>query len=323
MSILKHLLGAAALTAALVGTTAGAVAQGYPERPVTVIVPFAAGGGTDVYTRIWAEEMSKLTGQRFIVENMPGAAGAIGTKAGIASTPDGYTLVMGVASTIAINPHTMGAEIGYKSLEELRPISLLVFTPWYLVGSTKNPYDDIDGMLEHGKENPGDLTFGTWTSTGETGRKILVRRTGVDLLPVPYDGAVAAMNDLVAGRAAVAMTDLSSAVSFIRSGDIVALAVTGPNRSSLTPDVPAISESGVTDMDVNSWVALFAPAGTPDDIIALLNEKTTEVLSMPDVQAKLTDLAAEIHLYSPEETRAFVTTQYENWAKVIAETADN
>src|SRR5690606_27653754 len=145
-------------------------------------------------------------------------------------------------------------------LTELAPIALLAYTPWVMVAAAQEPYDTVADMLEYGKSNPSELTFGTWTSTGEMGRKLLELRTGVELLAVPYDGAVAALNDLVAGRASVAMLDLATAVPFLASGDIKGLAVTGPETSELTPGMPAIDDSGVTDFDVNSWVALFAPA---------------------------------------------------------------
>lgn len=296
-----------------------AAAQDYPSQPVKVIVPFAAGGGTDIFTRIWAEEMAKTFGQRFLVENMPGAAGAIGSKAGIASEPDGYTLVMGTASTIAINPHTMG-DIGYSPLTELAPIAILAYTPWVIVASAKEPYDTVSGMLDFGRENPGELTYGTWTSTGEMGRKLLELRTGVDLLPVPYDGAVAAMNDLVAGRASVAMLDLSTAVPFIDSGDIKPLSVAGPNTSELMPGLPSLSDAGITDVDVNSWVALLAPAGVPPEIIDRLNEATRTAFATPEIKEKLAGLGADVVAYDPAETTEFVTTQSGIWARVVEET---
>jgi tripartite-type tricarboxylate transporter receptor subunit TctC len=263
--------------------------------------------------------MSQATGQRFLVENMPGAAGAIGTKAGIASPHDGYTLVLGVASTIAINPHTMG-NIGYKPLTELRPISLLAYTPWIMVSSAKLPFKTVADVIAYGKQHPGELTFASWTATGEMGRKVLGLRTGVDLLPVPYDGAVAAMNDLVAGRASVAMLDLSSALPFINSGDVRPLAVTGPERSALMQDLPALPESGVKDMDINSWVALFAPAGTSDEIIEKLNKETTAILKKPEIREKLAKLGADVYTWAPQEVADFVKKQSDGWAKVIAET---
>ena len=317
---LSNLLRTVALAgAALAAMVLPAAAQDYPTKPVKVIVPFAAGGGTDVYGRIWAEEMSKEFGQRFLVENQPGAAGAIGTKAGIASPPDGYTLILGTASTIAINPHTMG-DIGYAPLTELTPIGLLVYTPWVIVASAREPYDTVAEMLEHGKANPGSLTFGTWTSTGEMGRKLLELRTGVELLPVPYDGAVAAMNDLVAGRAAVAKLDLSTAVPFIASGDIKALAVTGPETSELMPGLPAIVDANVTDFNVDSWIGLFAPVGVPEDVVQKLNEATVRVLSKPEIKAQLADLGGEVFPFTPAEATEFVTTHNGRWGDVVAET---
>jgi tripartite-type tricarboxylate transporter receptor subunit TctC len=311
---------AGAAAAMLFGLTLPGSAETYPSKPVKVVVPFAAGGGTDIFGRIWAEEMSQATGQRFLVENMPGAAGALGTKAGIASPHDGYTVVLGVASTIAINPHTMG-NIGYKPLTELRPISLLAYTPWIMVSSAKLPFKTVADVIAYGKQHPGELTFATWTATGEMGRKVLARRTGVELLPVPYDGAVAAMNDLVAGRASVSMLDLSSALPFINSGDIRPLAVTGPERSALMQDLPALPESGVKDMDINSWVALFAPAGTSDEIVEKLNKETTAILKKPEIREKLAKLGADVYTWSPQEAADFVKKQSDGWAKVIAETS--
>lgn len=315
-------LGAVTASAlAVFGALAGAAAaQDYPNRPVKVIVPFAAGGGTDVYTRIWAENMSTITGQRFLVENMPGAAGAIGTKAGIASDPDGYTIIAGVASTIAINPHTLG-DIGYEPLTEMKPVGLLAYTPWIMVGSAKLPFDTVEGLMEYDKANPGQLTFASWTSTGETGRKVFALRTGIEILPVPYDGAVAAMNDLVAGRASVAMLDLSTALPFIRSGDIRALAVTGPEPTALIEGVPAIAAAGVTNMNVNSWVGLFAPAGVPDDIIAKLNAETGKIVMMPEVKARFAELGGDVFAWSPAEMAEFVARESATWKAVIAETS--
>jgi len=315
-----YLAAAGTAVAILAAQAMPAAAQAYPAKPVRVIVPFAAGGGTDVYSRIWGEGMREATGQRFLIENMAGAAGAIRTKAGIAAAPDGYTIVMGVASTVAINPHILGAGIGYKPLTELKPIALLAYTPWIMVASAKLPFDSVKGLIDYDKQNPGKLGFGTWTSTGEIGRKVFALRTGVDLLSVPYDGAVAAMNDLVAGRASVAMLDFSSAVPFVEAKTIRAIAVAGPNRSDLVPGVPSIAEAGIKDMDINSWVAIFAPAGTPDDMITKLNQETNKVLAKPEVKAKLATLGADVFLWSPQETASFVATQSGIWERTIKET---
>ena len=316
----KSLVGAAMVTAALAGVTAPASAQDYPDHPVTMIVPFAAGGGTDIFSRVVADGLGKATGQRFLVENQPGAAGAIGTKAAIAAEPDGYTLVMGVGSTIAINPQTL-ADADYDPLTDLKAVAIVGYTPWLLVASSKLPFDDVKGMIEYGKQNPGKLTFGTWTATGEMGRKILTARTGVDILPVPYDGAVAAMNDLVAGRASLAMIDFSSAKPFIESGDVKPLALSGKDRSNLMPGLPSIAEAGIENMDVNSWDVLFVPAGTPDDIVNKLNGMINDMLSKPEMKEKLAGLGADVYIYTPQETADFLKAQYDSWGKIIKETS--
>jgi tripartite-type tricarboxylate transporter receptor subunit TctC len=250
---------------------------------------------------------------------LPGAAGTIGTKAAIAAEPDGYTLVMGVASTTAINPQTL-PNADYDPLTDLKAVAVVGYTPWLLVASAKLPFDNVEDMIAYGKANPGKLTFASWTGTGEMGRKILSARSGVDLLAVPYDGAVAAMNDLVAGRASLAMIDLSSALPFIQSGDVKPLALSGKDRTNLMPDIPAISESGIENMDVNSWDVLFVPAGTPDEIVNKLNQLVNDMLKDPEMQKKLAGLGADVYIYTPEQTAEFVKNQYESWGKTIEET---
>jgi len=317
-SFLKSLAGVAFATAALAGAFS-AHAQDYPSRPVTIIVPFAAGGGTDIFSRVVAEELGRSTGQRFLVENQPGAAGAIGTKAALAAAPDGYTMVMGVASTMAINPQTL-PDANYNPLTDFKAAALVGYTPWLLVASSKLPFDDVQGMIAYGKEKPGELTFASWTATGEMARKILSTRTELEILAVPYDGAVAAMNDLMAGRAALATIDLSSALPFIESGAVKPLALSGKDRSELMPGIPSILEAGVENMDVNSWDVLFVPAATPDEIVNKINELVNNMLKDPEVQKKLATLGADIYIYTPEQTANFVKEQYELWGRTIAET---
>ncbi|WP_173932671.1 tripartite tricarboxylate transporter substrate binding protein [Chelativorans sp. Marseille-P2723] len=317
--LLKQVMGAGAVAGMLCTLAVPVAAQEYPTKPVRAIVPFAAGGGTDIFARIWGEGMGKATGQRFLIENMPGAAGAIGTKAAIGAEPDGYTVVAGTASTIAINPHVLGDEIGYSPLTELKPVALFAYTPWIMVASAQLGIDSVEELIAYGKENPGELTWGGWTSTGEIARKIFTLRTGVDIQPVPYDGAVAALNDLVAGRTSVATLDYTSARPFIDSGNVKALAVTGPNRTELLPGLPSFADAGVHDVDINSWVGLFAPADTPDDIVARLNEETNKVFDNPEVRARLAELGADVYTWSPKEWKEFVVTQSEIWARTIEE----
>jgi tripartite-type tricarboxylate transporter receptor subunit TctC len=307
----------AALLATLV-TASIAAAQEYPSKPIKVLVPFAAGGGTDVLARIWGDVMSPRLKQRILIENQGGGNGAPGTLAGIKANPDGYTLVMGVASTMAINPHMM-KNIGYQATD-LQPIAMIGFSPWLMAASAKMPFKTVPEMIAYGKANPDQLTMASWTATGEIGRKALALRTGVNVVSVPYAGSAAAMTDLVAGRSALALLDVSAALPFLQSGDVRALAMTSSNRSALLPDVPTISEVGVKDYEVTSFAAIFAPLRTPKDIVEKLNKETVSALNSPEVAKKFADLGAEIVNWDTKTLTDFIAAQNQRWAAMVKET---
>jgi len=308
-------LGSAALLLSLAGTTA---AQEYPTKPIKVIVPFAAGGGTDVIARIWGDVMSARLKQRMVIENQGGGNGAPGTMAGIKSNPDGYTLVMGVASTMAINPHMLKG-IGYQATD-LQPVAMLAFSPWLMAASAKAPFKTTPEMIAYAKANPGQVTMGSWTATGEIGRKALAMRAGVDITSVPYAGSAAAMTDLVAGRAHLALLDISAALPFLQSGDVRALAMTSSQRTKLLPDVPSIAEAGVRDYEVTSFVAVFAPLRTPKDIVDKLNRETNAALATPEVSKKFVDLGAEILAWDTAKLAQFVADENRRWSAMVKET---
>jgi tripartite-type tricarboxylate transporter receptor subunit TctC len=317
-SCLRRLaFGTAGLLAAL--TIAGAAqAQDYPTKPIKVIVPFAAGGGTDVLARIWGEAMGPRLNQRIVIENQGGGNGAPGTLAGIKANPDGYTLVMGVASTMAINPHTMKG-IGYQATD-LQPVAMVGFSPWLMAASAKLPFKSVPEMLAYGKANPGKLTMGAWTATGEIGRKALVQRTGIEILAVPYAGSAAAMTDLVAGRTSLALLDVSAALPFLQSGDVRALAMTSSQRTALLPDVPSISEAGVKDYEVTSFCAVFAPVRTPKEIVEKLNKETIAALNSPEISKKVADLGAELVNWDTAKLVQFIAAENQRWSAMVKET---
>jgi tripartite-type tricarboxylate transporter receptor subunit TctC len=310
--------GFLAIAALGLGTGEG-LAQTYPNKPIAAVVPFGAGGGADTQTRIWGDAMAGLTGQRVVVENVAGSAGIAGTKQGIAAEPDGYTVVMGAASTIAINPATNKAA-NYNALTDLRPVALIGYTPYVLVVANALKVKTLPDLIQYGKANPGKLTYAGWTAVGEFARKGLELRTGLVMTPVPYKGATEAMTDVIAGRASASILDISTALPFIRAGNVTAIAITGPTKSPALPEVPSIAEAGVKDYVIDSWIGLFAPKDTSDEIVTYLNAKTREALQTQKARDRYAELEIERRDYSVEETQDFMKRQVNAWSALIKET---
>lgn len=317
----SHLQGLAAAAAfALLGLAPNsALAQAYPSKPITAVVPFAAGGGSDTQTRIWGDAIAPLIGQRIIVENVGGAAGVIGTKQGIASDNDGYTVVIGVASTITINPFTVAAA-DYDPLTDLEHVALIGYTPYVMVVANNLNVKTLPELIEHGKANPGQLTFAGWTGVGEMARKGLELRTGLEMTPVPYQGMVDAMTDIIAGRTSGTVVDLASALPFIRAGNVTPIVLTGSEKSPAVPDVQTIDEAGVQDYFIDSWTAIFAPKGTPAEVIEYLNTKTREALQTQPVKDRFAELAIEFRDYDVAEFSAWIEQQVSGWKALIEAT---
>lgn len=312
-------LGMAALVAASAGLSMGAAhAQDYPDGVITAIVPFGAGGGADTQTRIWGEGMAELTGQRVIVENVPGTAGVVGTKQGIAAKPDGYTVVMGAASTIAINPVSNPAA-DYNVLEDLQPVALIGYTPYVLVVANNLGVSTLEEFIEYGKAHEGELTFAGWTATGEVARVGLELRTGISMIPVPYQGATEAMTDVIAGRVSASILDISTALPFIRAGSVTPVVMTGPDPSPALSGVGTMTDAGINDYTIDSWIGLFAPKDTPDEIVEYLNLKTREALQLEFAAQRYADLEIEMRDYDVAETEEFMARQISSWASLIQE----
>lgn len=309
-------LGIAAATAFV----PAAEADEYPSKPIKVIVPFGAGGGTDVLTRIWSDAVGKRLNQRILVENMAGAQGALGSKAAIKADPDGYTLLMGVASTMAINPATMD-DLGYTH-KDVQSVAMIGLSPWLMVVTAKLPIKSVKELIAYGKAHPGELSYPVWSATGDLGRKLFIKRTGVDLLAVPYKGGVAAVTDLITGRVSTVMVDVSQVWPQIQAGELRVLAMTSSQRTPILPDVPSIAEEGVKDFEVTSYVVLFAPHGVPKTIIERLNKETRAALADPEIAKKFATLGAEITDWDIARTSEFVDAQAKRWKNVVAETKD-
>jgi tripartite-type tricarboxylate transporter receptor subunit TctC len=316
---LRRLAITAAIVAA-VGLAAGAAsAQQYPGKNITALVPFAAGGGADTQTRILGAAIGPIIGRRIIIENSPGAAGIPATKQGIAAEPDGYTVLIGAASTIAINPFT-NKMADYKPLTDLKAVAIIGYTPYVLVVANDLKIKTFQELLKYGKENPDKLTFVSWTSVGNLARRGLELRSGLSMLLVSYKGSVDAMNDVIAGRASASIVDIGTAMPFIKSGSFTPIVMTGPNKSSALPDVPSIDEVGVKNYLIDSWVAMFVPKDTPDEIVEYLNAKTREALKTQTVKDRFAEVAIEQLDYSVAETKAFMERQTKSWKALVEET---
>jgi tripartite-type tricarboxylate transporter receptor subunit TctC len=312
---LRKFAVAAALAAATLAA-GSASAQQYPAKNITAIVPFAAGGGADTQTRIWGAAIAPIIGHRIIVENNGAAAGIPATKQGIAAEPDGYTVLMGVASTITINPFSNKAA-DYKPLEDLQAVAMIGYTPYVLVVANNLNIKTFPELMKYGKDNPGKLTYASWTSVGDLARRGLELRSGLAMTLVPYKGSVDAINDVVAGRASATIADSGSIMPFIKSGAVTPIAITTPQKSTSLPDVPTIDKLGVNDYIIDSWVAMFVPKKTPKAVVEYLNAKSREALKAKAVQDRYAEVAIEYLDYNAAETQAFMERQTKSWKTLI------
>jgi len=305
------LAGAAALLAS------PAFAQSFPTRPITLVVPFAAGGSTDVVARIIGQKMSEIIGQQVVIENRAGAGGNIGAAAVAKAAPDGYTILMGTISTHTLNP-IMGKTKPYDPVKDFAPISLLVNVPNVLVVHASLGVNNVQELVALLKKEPGKHSYassGNGTPLHVSG-ELFKRMTGTDIQHVPYRGAGPAMNDLVGGQIKIMFDNLPASAPFIRQGQIKALAVTVKER---VPgfDIPSMAEAGLKDYETYSWNALFAPANTPADVIARLNAAANAAIKDPAVQSRLRELSAVTVGSTPEQLAEHVKRELAIWEPVI------
>lgn len=293
--------------------------QAYPNKPVRVIVPFVAGGTTDIFARLIAEKLSQQLGQQFIIDNRGGAGGNIGADAVAKAAPDGYTLVMGTVGTHAINA-SLYAKMPYDPQTDFEPVAFSASVPNLMVVNIKKvKAKTVQEFIAEAKAVPGGFTMassGNGTSIHLSG-ELFKQQTGVDMPHVPYRGSGPAINDMVGGQVDVMFDNLPSSIEQAKAGTIRAIAVTSPKRSPALPDVPTVAESGLPGFEAESWFALFAPKGTPPAVVDKLNAEVRKALEQPDTKKRFADLGGEIRTMSPQELRAYVAAEREKWAKVV------
>jgi len=305
-----------ALAAALLA--APAAAQDYPTRPVTLIVPFPAGGGVDVIGRIVAEKLTAALGQQVIVDNRGGAAGVIGTRIAKAAAPDGYTLLMATSGSIAINP-TLYANPGYEPRKDLAPIGLISSTPIVLMAHPSAPQQTLAEVIAFAKANPGKLDIGTPPpgTSAYLGAELLKSMAGIDFTIVTYKGTGPLTTDLIGGHVKLALNVLAPALSNLKSGGLKALAVLGPKRSSLLPDVPTSAEAGLPGFESGLNYGLLAPIGTPRPIIERLNAALRAGVDTPEVRGRIAADGGDPLPSTPEEYAADIEREDKKWGDLI------
>lgn len=316
MSLARCTVSFVAAAFAVVFLSAGAQAQTYPQKPITFIVPFGAGGGTDVIGRLLQEDLRKELGQPIVIEDRPGANGALGSGYAARATPDGYTLMLTASSTFSLNPHLM-LNLQYDQLKDFVPVGFVVRAPWMMVVNAKSGYKSVADVVKAAKENPGKLTVGYWQSNVQVTAEVFQQAAGVQILKVPYKSVVEALSDLLGQRIDMLFVDIQAVRAYIESGQLRYLAATTPTRVSVAPDVPTLVESGYPSVVTDASVILFAPAKTPQPIVERLNEAMIKVVSVPGVRERLMALGHEPTTMTLPELDNFVRTELTKWGSMI------
>jgi len=317
MVLLRQIVALLALAGAVITSAPAAKADDYPSRPVKIIVPFGAGGPTEVYTRAIAEELRKSLHQPFIMENRPGAGTTIGTDVVAKSQPDGYTLLM-VSGTQTVN-ETLYAHKPYQLMRDLVPIAPLIDTDLVLVVHPSVPAKTPGELLALARAKPGTLNYGSSGpgSNYHMAGELLKNLTGVDIVHVPYKGSTGARNDILSGQIQILFDSVPTMAPQIKAGMVRALGTSGKSRSPILPDVPTMAEAGVPGFNATLWVGFMAPAGTPKPIIDKLHDAITKILRRPDIKQAWEKTGATPIVMTQPEFKSFMEAQVAKWADVI------
>ena len=307
---------------ALLAATSGsqAWAQAWPTKPIRIVVPFPPGGGTDTIARETSQRVAAATGWTFVIDNKPGAGGNIGADAVAKSPADGYTLVIGQTSNLAINP-TLYARMPYDSQKDLAPIVLLANAPLVMVTGVGTPLKTLADAVQSAKARPGSLNFAS-PGNGTVAHLTSVmfqRAAGVQTQHIPYKGAAQALTDVISGTVELYMSSVPTLISQIRNGKLRALAVTSARRVDDLPNVPTINESGYQGFDAVTWFGLLAPAGTPRDVVTRISVEFNKALQNPELRKRLGDEGADPAGGTPEQFAALIKDEVPRWGKVVKE----
>jgi tripartite-type tricarboxylate transporter receptor subunit TctC len=313
----RQFLHLAVGAAALPAVSRIANAQAYPTRPITMVVPFPPGGATDVVGRIMAERLRPFLGQPVIIENVGGAGGSIGVRRVARSAPDGYTIDLGQWDT---HVGSVIYNVTYDLQKDFEPIGLVSINPLLMVAKKEFPADDLKGVVAWMKENPGKALFTNQIAAAQVSGILLQQLTGTTLQFIPYRGAGPALTDLLAGQVDIMVAQAAGVLPLARGGALKAIANLSPRRSEAIPDIPTADESGVPGLYATGWFGLFAPKGTPKNIIVRLNGAIVQVLGDPVVRTRFAELGIDVaprEQQTPEGLAAFHKAEIEKWWPII------
>lgn len=316
MKSITQLIGAACLVA----TSFFAQAQSYPTRPITFVIPFAAGGPTDILGRTLAAKLSEVIGEKVIVENRAGAGGSVAAQSVAKAAPDGYTIMLITVGTQAINPFVF-PKIGYDPLKDFSYITTIGNYELVLVVNAQSPFNNLNELIAHGRKKSEKTDFGSGGvgTTSHLAGELFKKSQGMQAQHVPYKGSAAAMNDVMAGNITFLFDLVSTGRPAIESGRVKALGVSGPKRAGLLPNVPTMVEQGVVGFDVTGWMGVAGPAGMPKEIVDKLQKAIATSVAAPDFQDRLKQQAFEASVISPQAFMDLVKKDMDKWSKIVKE----
>ena len=308
----------AACTLMLAASLNVSAQEKYPNRPVKIVLGFPPGQATDTVARAIAQKLGESTGQTFIVENRPGAAGIIGTDLVAKSAPDGYTLVMGSSGVMAVNPG-LYSKLPYDPVKDFAPITVVVSVPLFIVANPSFPPNTVKELVAFAKANPGKVNYASGGSgvTNHLAMELFKSVTGADMVHVPYKGGPPALTDLIAGQVNVMFETGPGAIPHVKSGKLKAIAVGGLKRSAALPNLPTVAESGYPGFEAVAWIGISAPAGTPKEIITKLNTEIVKIANMPDIKERFLGLGADTVGNTPDEFAVYLKSEIAKWGKVV------
>jgi tripartite-type tricarboxylate transporter receptor subunit TctC len=310
------ILSTAAL--AIYGCSSPAVAQAYPNRPVTIVTPLAPGGGLDAIARVLAQGLTDELKQTFLIENKSGANGNIGNTSVARATPNGYTLLATYSGIQVTNP-SIYSKPGWDPIKDFTPVALIGRAPQVVVARKDLPVKNLKDLIDFAKTNPNKLTFASTGigSLSQIGGEQLMQATGIKMTHVPYRGAGPSMNDLVGGNVDITILTPASAIGNLSAGNIKALGLMAPRRHPMLPDVPTIGEQGLPEIDLTCWYALFAPAGTPDSVVQTLAAKVNAVVDTPVYKARVQEQGLYPEFLGPKELGELTARDLAYWRPII------